>query len=96
MRRSIGAKQTISPSTDVCDFKNPDVLLNALMHVVPVFLIRHVKYEDWVDQKKAIHRTEFAHQLMVNYAGRGEVFDGMDVTTEPVGKHNCTDDGCPE
>jgi hypothetical protein len=96
VRRSIGAKQTISVSTDTCDFKNPDVLLNAQMQIVPVFLLGYLKYEDWVDQKRPLHRTQFAHRLIVNYAGRGDAFEDMNVTTQPVGKHNCTDDDCPE
>jgi len=96
VRRSIGAKQTISVSIDTCDFKNSDVLLNAQMQIVPVFLLGYVKYEDWVDQKRPLHRTQFAHRLIVNYAGRGDAFEDMNVTTQPVGKHNCTDDDCAE
>jgi len=95
IRRSIGAKQTISVSTETCDFKNSDVLLNAQMHVVPVFLIGDVRYEDWVDPGRP-HYTQFAHRLVVNYAGRGDAFEGMNVTTDPIGKHNCADDDCPK
>jgi hypothetical protein len=48
-KRSIGARQTIVISdVDSCNFKNKDVLLNAQMHVVPVFLGGEVTYEDWI------------------------------------------------
>jgi hypothetical protein len=94
-KRSIGAHQTIDISdVDSCNFKNNDVLLNAQMHVVPVFLVGEVTYEDWI-RPRITHRTQFAHQLVVNNMGSND-FAGMDVTTVPVGKHNCTDDDCPE
>jgi hypothetical protein len=95
IRRSIGAKQTISVSNDSCDLKNPDVLLNAKMRIVPVFLIGEVKYEDWIDPG-VLHRTQFAHRLVVNDFGHDNGFEGMSVTTEPIGRHNCTDDDCPK
>ncbi len=93
--RSIGAKQTIAVSNDSCDFKNNDVLLNAQMRVVRVLLAGELTYQDWADPGP-IHRTEFGHQLVVNDPGRGNDFTGMSVTTEPIGKHNCTDSDCPK
>jgi len=92
VRRSIGAHQTITVSNESYDFKNPDVLLNAQMHIVPVFLTGEVKYEDWIEP---LHRTQFAHQLAVHETGKMPGFDGMSVETEPVGAHNCTDEDCP-
>jgi len=95
IRRSIGAKQTISIFVDSCDFKNSDVLLNAQMHIVPAFLTGEVRYEDWLEPG-ILHRTQFAHRLVVNDYGRDNNFTGMSVTTEPVGAHNCTDEDCPQ
>jgi hypothetical protein len=94
VRRSIGAHQTLSFTQASCDFKNSDVLLNAQMMIVPVFLIGDVKYEDWIEPG-ITHHTQFAHRLVVHEVGTMPGFEGMDVTTEPVGKHNCTDEDCP-
>ena len=95
IRRSIGAKQTIVVSNDSCDFKNNDALLNAQMRVVPIFLTGELIYQDWAEPGP-VHRTQFGHRLVVNDHGRDNDFTGMSVTTEPVGKHNCTDDDCPK
>jgi len=95
IRRSLGAKQTITVSTESCDFKNNDVLLNAQMSVVPVFLTGEITYEDWIEPG-TVHRTQFAHRLVVNDYGRDNGFAGMNVTTEPTGAHNCTDEDCPQ
>jgi len=65
IHRSIGAKQTIVVSNDSCDFKNNDVLLNAQMRVVPVFLAGELTYQDWAEPGP-IHRTQFGHRLVVN------------------------------
>jgi hypothetical protein len=94
IHRSIGAHHTIGVSGDRCDFKNSDVLLNAQMTIVPVFLIGDVKYEDWI-KPGITHRTQFAHRLIVHEVGTMPGFEGMGVTTEPIGKHNCTDEDCP-
>jgi hypothetical protein len=94
IKHSIGAHQTVAVSSEGCDFKNPDVLLNAQMQIVPVFLIGYVKYEDWVEPGR-IHKTQFAHRLIVHETGKMPGFEGMDIETEPVGSHNCTDEDCP-
>lgn len=95
VRRSIGAKQTIVLSVESCDFKNSDILLNAQMGIVPVFLVGFLTYEDWIEPGKQ-HRTQFAHRLIVNDYGRDNKFTGMSVSTEPLGTHNCTDEDCPK
>jgi hypothetical protein len=94
IRRSIGAKQTITISSDSCDFKNNDILLNAKMRIVPVFLMGEFTYEDWIESG-TVHRTQFSHRLVVNDYGRDNIFTGMNVATEPHGAHNCTDEDCP-
>jgi hypothetical protein len=95
INRSIGAKQTITiGDIDGCNFKNQDVLLNAQMQVVPVYLVGQIRYEDWIRPGK-MHVTQFVHRLVVNDVGKMPGFAGMDVTTVPIGKHNCTDEDCP-
>jgi hypothetical protein len=93
IKRSIGAKQQISVSLDDCDFKNGDVLLNAQMRIVLVFLYGEFIYQDWIDSSLQ-HTTQFARQLVVHAAGTDANFTGMSVSTIPIGNHNCTDDDC--
>jgi hypothetical protein len=87
-------KQAIPITNDSCDFKNSDVLLNAQEGAVPVFLTGEIIYQDWIEPG-IVHKTQFAHRLIVNDYGHDDKFTGMNVTTEPIGAHNCTDDDCP-
>jgi hypothetical protein len=91
--RSLGAHQTIEVSNGSCDITHQETLKLAQMQMIPFLLFGYIKYEDWVEPGK-VHRTQFALKLIVQNVGDARTFDGVSVETEPVGRHNCTDQDC--
>jgi hypothetical protein len=99
IERSMGAKQTIPVTPETCEYKDDDTIMNAAMRIVRRFLLGEVTYEDWVEPGKP-HVTRFAHELIVNNPGdrtaspANTALTGVVLTTEPVGRNNCTDEDC--
>jgi hypothetical protein len=92
IRTSIGAKQTIAFSVDTCDFANHAI--NYQMRQDPIFLAGEIVYRDYV-RPEIVHRTQFGHLLVRSDLGEEGDFTTMTVTTAPIGRHNCTDQDCP-
>jgi hypothetical protein len=86
----IGPKGT---ATAVCDFTMDQLseMANGKLHG---YVLGEIAYKDIIDEKGTLHRTQLSQEVSEPFS----LDDPSKVlfNLSSVGKHNCTDDECPE